>query len=106
MKYQGGPASSEGKNSTIIHSGGFFSWGFSKKARERYFGLRVCGRDRQADLKKLTRAQKLVYTMLEDGLTNMEIASKLGRGEQTAKTHVRNILRTLRVKSRAALVRS
>lgn len=97
---------SQTKIPTTVHEGGVLSWIFSKKAQEKRFGQRVSGRDRQADLEKLTRAQKLVYPMLEDGLTNKEISSKLGRGEETAKTHVRKILRTLRVKSRSALVRS
>jgi DNA-binding NarL/FixJ family response regulator len=100
------PQDSQTKIPTTVHEGGFFSWGFSKRAREEYFGHRVSGRDRQADLEKLTKTQKLVYPMLEDGLTNKEIAGKLGRSEQTAKTHVRDIRRTLKLKSRAALVRS
>ena len=79
---------------------------FSKKAREKYLKQQVSGRDRHADLKKLTRTQRLVYPMLEDGLTNIEIASKLGRSESTAKDHVEEILHRLKLKSRAALVRS
>jgi hypothetical protein len=58
-----------------------FSWGCSKRAREKYFGQRVSGRDRQANLEKLTRAQKIVYAMLEEGLTNKEIASPLAIGD-------------------------
>ena len=97
---------SQTKIPTTIHEGGVLSFIFSKRAREKYFGHRVSGRDRHADLEKLTRAQRLVYRMLEDGLTNKEISSRLGRSEQTVKTHVRNILHNLRLKSRAALVRS
>ena len=100
------PEDPQTKIPTTVHEGGLLSWMFSKKAREQYFGQRVSGRDRQADIEKLTKTQKLVYAMLEDGLTNKEIVSQLGNGVETAKTHVRNILRTLRLKSRAALVRS
>lgn len=106
MKYQGGGASSEVKDSTIVHSGGFLSWGFSKHAREKYFGLRVSGRDRQTDLEKLTRAQRVVYPMLEGAQTNKQIAEKLGVSEETAKRHVHNILTKLHLKSRSKLVKS
>src|SRR5690348_1430221 len=47
---------------TTVHEGGVLSLLFSKKAREKYFGQRVSGRDRQADLEKLTKTQRLVYS--------------------------------------------
>jgi DNA-binding NarL/FixJ family response regulator len=44
--------------------------------------------------------------MLEDALTNKQIAEKLGVSEETARTHVRHILTKLHLKSRSKLVKS
>jgi len=44
--------------------------------------------------------------MLEAGLSNKQIAEKLGVSEGTARTHVRHILRKLHLKSRSKLVKS
>jgi DNA-binding NarL/FixJ family response regulator len=97
---------SQTKIPTTVHEGGVLSWMFSKKAREKYLGQRVSGRDRQADLDKLTKTERRVYPMLEDVLTNKEIAEKLGVSEETAKTHVHNILTKLHLKNRSKLVKS
>jgi len=97
---------SQTKIPSTVHQGGFLSWGFSKQARAKLFGQQASGRDRQADLEKLTKTQRLVYPMLEVGLTNKQIATKSGTSEQTAKDHVGQIIHRLRLKNRAALVRS
>jgi DNA-binding NarL/FixJ family response regulator len=91
---------------TTVHEGGVLSWMFSKKAQEKYFGQWVSGRDRQADLDKLTKTQRRVYPMLEEALTNKQIAEKLGVSEETARTHVQHILTKLHLKSRSKLVKS
>jgi DNA-binding CsgD family transcriptional regulator len=100
------PEGLEAKLPSTVHVGGFFSWGFSKKAQRKYLGSRTSGRDRHADLEKLTKTERRVYPMLEDALTNKQIAEKLGVSEETARTHVRHILTKLHLKSRSKLVKS
>ena len=91
---------------SVVHTGGPFSWICSKKARAQLFGGRTSGRDRQVDLAKLTRTQRVVYPMLEDARTNKQIAEKLVVSDETAKRHVHNILTKLHLKSRSELVNS
>jgi DNA-binding NarL/FixJ family response regulator len=51
---------------------------------------------------KLTRREQDVLRLLVDGLTNRQIAERLGVSEHTVHRHVTNILRKLRLPSRAA----
>jgi RNA polymerase sigma factor (sigma-70 family) len=51
---------------------------------------------------KLTRREQDVLRLLVDGLTNRQIAERLGVSEHTVNRHVTNILRKLRLPSRAA----
>jgi len=97
---------SETKIPSTVHTGGFLSYAFSKQARAKLFRQQASGRNRQADLEKLTKTERLVYPMLEAGLSNKQIAEKLGVSEGTARTHVRHILRKLHLKSRSKLVKS
>jgi DNA-binding CsgD family transcriptional regulator len=52
----------------------------------------------------LSKRELEVLHLICGGLTNKEIAEKLFIGEQTAKDHVRNIMRKVAVKSRASLI--
>jgi DNA-binding CsgD family transcriptional regulator len=52
----------------------------------------------------LSKRETEVLQLLCSGLTNREIAEKLFVSEQTAKDHVRNIMRKVGVKSRTALI--
>ena len=52
----------------------------------------------------LSRRESQVLTLLADGLSNRLIASELVLGEETVKTHLRNIYRKLEVKDRAQAV--
>jgi LuxR family maltose regulon positive regulatory protein len=54
----------------------------------------------ESALGSLTRREREVLGLLGLGYTNKEIASKLVIAEVTAKVHVRNILRKLRLRSR------
>jgi DNA-binding NarL/FixJ family response regulator len=52
---------------------------------------------------ELTRRELDVVTLVGEGKANKEIARELGIGERTARTHVSNILRKLRLTSRTQL---
>lgn len=52
----------------------------------------------------LTPTEQRVAAHFGDGLTNREIADRLGIGEETVKSHVSNIYRKLDVSDRAAAV--
>jgi DNA-binding NarL/FixJ family response regulator len=54
--------------------------------------------------KALTRGEVVVLQLLAEGLTNEQIARKLGRVPGTVSTKVQRILRKLDVPSRAAAV--
>jgi DNA-binding CsgD family transcriptional regulator len=53
---------------------------------------------------RLSKRELEVLHLICSGLTNNEIAKKLFISEQTAKDHVRNIMRKVAVRSRAALI--
>jgi DNA-binding NarL/FixJ family response regulator len=55
---------------------------------------------RQSATSSLTRREREVAALLAEGLTNREIASRLVISERTARTHVSNLLRKLRLNSR------
>lgn len=50
----------------------------------------------------LTRREKEIWSLLEQGLSNKEIATELGIEVSTAKNHVHNLLDKLNVSTRAA----
>ena len=49
---------------------------------------------------ELTPRERQVAALVSEGLSNPEIARRLGIGEQTARTHVSNVLSKLGVSSR------
>jgi DNA-binding NarL/FixJ family response regulator len=53
---------------------------------------------------QLTKSERTVIGHLQAGLSNKEIASRLGTSERTVKFHVGNVLRKLDVKSRYSLM--
>jgi predicted ATPase/DNA-binding CsgD family transcriptional regulator len=52
------------------------------------------------DSERLTPREREVGALVADGLTNKEIAARLGIGERTAETHVQHLLEKLGVSSR------
>ena len=56
-------------------------------------------------LPELTRREREVLALLADGLTNREIAQRLGIGPETVKDHVASLYRKLDVRDRVSAVR-
>ena len=53
-----------------------------------------------AVLESLSQREREVLTLMAEGLTNRQIAERLGIGEKTVKTHVSNVLGKLNVSDR------
>jgi DNA-binding NarL/FixJ family response regulator len=68
------------------------------------FAARRDPRTPPAALAELTDRERDILTLIARGLSNNEIAGRLVISPLTAKTHVRNILRKLGCRDRAALV--
>ena len=51
-------------------------------------------------IEELTEREREVFDCLGEGLSNRQIARRLGIGETTAKTHVARVLRKLGLQSR------
>ncbi len=51
-------------------------------------------------LESLSQREREVLTLMAEGLSNMQIAKRLGIGEKTVKTHVSNVLGKLNVSDR------
>ena len=61
----------------------------------------ICHRDPR-DAQALSDRERMVLTLLCDGMTNKEIAEELCIAETTARGHVQSIMRKLNVKDRTA----
>jgi DNA-binding NarL/FixJ family response regulator len=61
----------------------------------------ICHRDPR-DAHALSDRERMVLTLLCDGMTNKEIADQLSIAETTARGHVQSIMRKLNVKDRTA----
>lgn len=59
-----------------------------------------------AEQPRLTRREKDVLQLIAKGLTNPEIAARLGISTLTAETHRKNIMQKLKVNNAAALVKA
>jgi DNA-binding NarL/FixJ family response regulator len=72
----------------------------------RYAGVAPTRMRSQRHVEALSRREEEVLRLLAQGMSNREIARTLFISESTAKVHVRNILRKMKVRSRteAALV--
>jgi two-component system response regulator DevR len=55
-------------------------------------------------LNSFSPAQKIVFSYMEQGLTDMEISKKIGREVKTVESHVSAILKALGVKNRKAAI--
>jgi DNA-binding NarL/FixJ family response regulator len=58
-------------------------------------------RSRRALAEPLTERETQILRMVVEGMSNKAIASRLGLGEGTVKSHLRNIYRKLQVRTRA-----
>jgi DNA-binding CsgD family transcriptional regulator len=66
--------------------------------------LRIDATLNEDDRLLLTETQREIYDALKEGLSNAEIAERLGRSSNTIRNHVRDIFRTLHVNSRVELL--
>ena len=78
--------------------------------RETIALLRLAGQRRSSDeeaqraLARLTRREREVLQVLTDGLSDRDIAARLGISHETARTHMVNLLAKLGVESRLQAV--
>ena len=63
-------------------------------------GLAAALRAEDGNTIPLSAREKEVLRLVADGLTNLEIASRLGLSDKTVKSHVSNILAKLRLPDR------
>jgi len=61
--------------------------------------------DYEEALKKLSIAETSVLDLVEQGLTSVEIAKRLGNSPRTIQTHKNNICRKLGLKGRLGLIK-
>jgi len=59
----------------------------------------------QARLAQLTEREREVLTLVADGLSNVEIARRLGRTGKTVESHLANLRRKLEIRDRVSLAR-
>jgi two-component system, NarL family, nitrate/nitrite response regulator NarL len=78
-------------------AGFLFTW-IREEARKRE-------RFRLLDLVNLTRRELEILTLLEEGLSNKEIAMRLHIEVQTVKNHVHNVLKKLQIEDRREAAR-
>jgi NarL family two-component system response regulator LiaR len=62
--------------------------------------LRRGGEPGTEALQSLSQREREVLTLMAEGLSNLQIAERLGIGEKTVKTHVSNVLSKLNVNDR------
>ena len=55
-------------------------------------------------MEKLTPREAQALQAIEEGLTNKEVAIRLGISLETVKTHIKNIYQKLEVNNRHALI--
>lgn len=79
------------------------AWEAFRTAVEAFTGVRpaTAGRDPHADL---TRRQRDILDLVVQGLSNREIAARLGISEKTVRNHLTGVYRKLGVGSRAAAI--
>jgi DNA-binding CsgD family transcriptional regulator len=61
-------------------------------------------RESSGDRYSLTERERVMVALVEDGLSNKEIARRLGISVSTVKTHIRSILNKTRTTSRSTLL--
>ncbi len=79
----------------------FFSPDIARLALNQF----VQGSGGGPDVGELTNREREVLTLIADGLSNKEIARKLGVGVRTVETHRERIMRKLDIHSVAGLTR-
>lgn len=77
---------------------------FSKMMTKEY--IRLARKKKRPDpVKSITKREREVLSLLTEGLTSSEIASKLYISPRTVEKHRTNLLKKLKLKNTAALVR-
>lgn len=89
-----------------VHQGGVFIHPSIAKRMVKDFIERAVGGEERAIYETLTPREKDVLTLIGEGLTNQEIAERLGLTVNTVQTHRGHIMDKLNLHSRAQLMKS
>ncbi len=88
----------------VVHTGGvYIDPSLTRMLIERYFNRAETG-DARTTHRNLTNRERGVLALIGEGLTNEEIAGKLGLSPHTVQTHRSNIMEKLGLHNRAQLV--
>lgn len=88
-----------------VYKGGVFIHPSIAKNLVKDFLERLPGEEERTSYGTLTRRGKDVLALIGEGLTNLEIADRLGLSVTTVQTHRTNIMHKLNLHSRAALLK-
>ncbi len=88
-----------------VHKGGVFIYPSIARTLIKDFLERLAGEEERASYDTLTRREKDVLALIGEGLTNPEIADRLGISATTVQTHRTHIMDKIALQSRTDLLK-